>query len=188
VFFAIWANIISIQYVDSLSPRELPHDLLHELINYQNYYSVITELLLVVIFLMFAGYVIKNRTYSEIPFYLTCIGIFYMLRAIILPLTPIDNPFPATDTFGLFSKLLPNGGTFPSGHTGFAFMLYFLIKPEDKSFRYVMLMLCIIMGFFMIISRGHYTIDVIGGFLVTFFVYNIMLRYKKNLFGKKIRI
>jgi membrane-associated phospholipid phosphatase len=188
LFFSLWANLISIQYVNTLSYRELPHDLLHELITYHQYYSVITDVLLAVIFFMFAGYVISKRLYAEVPFFLTCIGIFYMVRAIILPLTPLENPFPSSDSFGLFGNTIANGGTFPSGHTGLAFMLFFLIKPEDKVFRNTIFALCLIMAFFMIISRGHYTIDIIGGFLVAYFVHDILLRYKDNLFGKKIRI
>ena len=177
---AVWLNYISTLYVDSLPKQEPVLDLMHSIFTFNQAYSIISEIFLVLAVLVFLWYIASRKDFESLPFYLTCIATFYLVRALILPLTPLQDPYPADHLFGILSWLLPNGGTFPSGHTGLVFMMLWLVKSEDKAYKYIMLALSILMAFFMIISRGHYTIDVIGSIFITYTIYHVADRIRNS--------
>lgn len=62
-----------------------------------------------------------------------------------------------------------------SGHTGLAFLILFIIKDylSDAAF-YVLVFNIIVLCVFTVITRNHYTVDVIMSFFVAYFIANVM--------------
>jgi membrane-associated phospholipid phosphatase len=70
-------------------------------------------------------------------------------------------------------------GPFPSGHAAFVFMCYlFVNKKEELLIKTVLLIAVIGEVISLILSHGHYTIDVAGGLLLTYVVYDIFIKQK----------
>ena len=70
-------------------------------------------------------------------------------------------------------------GPFPSGHTAFVFMCYlFVNKKEEPLIKTVLLIVVIGEVISLILSHGHYTIDVASGPLLAYVVYDIFTKQK----------
>lgn len=118
-----------------------------------------------------------SSKFKEFGEYFTKIGILYILRSISIVVTPLaqiqdaatngSNPVLAS----LFYK-----GMFFSGHTGLAFLVFFLEK-ENKKLKFFKLVIAVITAVAVILSHSHYTIDVIGGFLAAYFVANLNVSF-----------
>ena len=75
---------------------------------------------------------------------------------------------------------------FPSGHTGILFLMFLLIKEEanSKYWALILLLSAILEAIFMIFSRGHYTLDVLGAIFVAYAIHAFS---KKNLKKRLLR-
>ncbi len=119
--------------------------------------------------IVFISYVIHYSQYDKVPYFLILAGIFNMVRAIFIVLTPFGNPpmFDGTESiFNGFSNY--EIGVYPSGHTGVSY-LYFLMARK-MSYRIVLLMSFMVIVVSLFLSRGHYSIDILSGI---FFAYAI---------------
>ena len=90
----------------------------------------------------------------------------YLLRAGIMVLTPLapsqgDGPF-------LFSP--QQYGMFPSGHVAALTLLAMLTPPDRPRLRMLQRTLVGVMAAALVLAHGHYSIDVVGGLLLAFFV------------------
>ena len=115
---------ISIHYVEKLPPTEVSPDLIFQIVPFDYSYSIIAEAALVLSIIVFATYIIRNVKWEKLPYYFLCIAEYYALRAILITLNPLQNPYPSED-FGIFHWFMSNNGMFPSGHTGMAFLTFF---------------------------------------------------------------
>lgn len=101
--------------------------------------------------------------------------ILALARVITISLLPLDTPLghiPLTDpltsiTYG-GSNILITKDLFFSGHTSNLFMFCLCLqKKRDKQFA---LLATIIVAFLVLVQHVHYSIDVIGAFIFTFFI------------------
>ncbi|MFA5796883.1 MAG: phosphatase PAP2 family protein [Candidatus Woesearchaeota archaeon] len=173
IIIALVASIISITYYNILVTGPTVPDIVHKYIAFNPWYSHIAEIFLAITSMLFIISAYHQRTDKPIPFALSVLAAFAILRALILPLTPLTNPFPYPEEFSPFSQFNA-GGAFPSGHAGFAILFFLLIPWKEKKLKYTALFTALLTGFFMIISRGHYTIDVVGGILLGYATYRMM--------------
>jgi membrane-associated phospholipid phosphatase len=123
---------------------------------------------LIPIFMMFV-YIVHKKEYNRVPFILLMVGLFYLVRGVFIVLTPFGNPpmFGGSDPlFNGFSKY--ELGVYPSGHTGNVFMLFLLVK--DSLYKKIILICLIIVIITLLLSHGHYSIDIFSGI---FFAYAI---------------
>lgn len=142
----------------------------------------LADLILLVASTSFLIFMFSKKKEKNFPFYATVIGIFNLIRAGFIYLTPLGNPHP---TSGLGIPFLPSGGMFPSGHVG-AIFLFFLFALESKSKYwsiYFMILLVIEIGS-MLLSRGHYTIDMIGAMFIAFAIWKVVDEH----FRKKLTV
>jgi len=151
--------------------------------------SKINEIFRVISIVLLFYFVFKYKDKSELPYLFLLFGAFQFVRAFSILLTPLMPPyFPYHFEFGLFSKFLPNVGLFPSGHTSYAFM-GFLISWNKKFYRYSFLILFLIIALTMLISRGHYSIDILGTVFICYAIFVFMERNikekLKRLWGEK---
>ena len=122
-------------------------------------------------------YFVHKKDYDRIPLFMVMSGIFYIVRAIFIVLTPFGNPpmFNGSDPlFHGFSNF--ELGVYPSGHTGNVFLMYLLVK--DKGYKSLILICLIIVIVALFLARGHYSIDILSGL---FFSYAIREFGEKHL-------
>ena len=131
--------------------------------------SLAYDLFCIVIFVTVFVYIVHRRAYNRLPYILLLCGIFYILRSIFIVLTPLGNPphFNGSDPFfNGFSRY--ELGVYPSGHVGNSFLLLLLVRDRNyKTIMWVWLSIIIVALF---LSHGHYSIDILSGFLFAYAV------------------
>ena len=131
--------------------------------------SLIYDIFAIVSAIVFVSFVVRRDEFNLVPYALLLTGIFQIVRAVFIILTPLGNPpdFVGSDEmFNGFAKY--DLGVYPSGHIGTAF-LYFLLVNE-KIYKSLLLLCVIIITAALFLSRAHYSIDVLSGL---FFAYAI---------------
>ena len=139
--------------------------------------SLIYDIFCLVPVVLVLVYFVHKKDYDRIPLFLVLSGIFYIIRAIFIVLTPFGNPpmFNGSDPlFHGFSNF--ELGVYPSGHTGNVFLIYLLVK--DKGYKSLILICLAIVIIALFLARGHYSIDILSGL---FFSYAIRAFGEKHL-------
>ncbi len=142
--------------------------------------SELNEGMVIISFVVSIVFIVKNKFYNEIPFYLLIVGIFSILRAVFIVATPLANPFPNPQDFGIMPSLLAKNGLFPSGHTSYPFIFFLFSYYKKKWGYYIMfLILFLLVSITMIICRGHYTIDIIMTIFISYSIYSFANKHLK---------
>ncbi len=131
--------------------------------------SLIYDIFCLIIFLAVAVYIVHKKDYNRLPYILLLCGIFFIIRAVFIVLTPFGNPpeFLGSDPlFNGFSKF--ELGVYPSGHVGNSFLLLLLVN--NKTYKYILAFCLMVIIIALFLSHGHYSIDMLSGF---FFAYAI---------------
>jgi membrane-associated phospholipid phosphatase len=139
--------------------------------------SLIYDIFCLVPILLVLIYFVHKKDYERIPLFLLMSGIFYIVRAIFIVLTPFGNPpmFNGSDSlFHGFSYF--ELGVYPSGHTGNVFLMFLLVK--DRGYKWLILVCLVIVIISLFLARGHYSIDILSGL---FFSYAIRAFGEKHL-------
>ena len=139
--------------------------------------SLIYDIFCLVPLVLVLVYFVHKKDYDRIPLFMVMSGIFYIVRAIFIVLTPFGNPpmFNGSDPlFHGFSNF--ELGVYPSGHTGNVFLMYLLVK--DKGYKSLILLCLAIVIIALFLARGHYSIDILSGL---FFSYAIRAFGEKHL-------
>ncbi len=115
---------------------------------------------------------------KKIPFLLFTLAVYMVVRAAFVFLSPIGHPQGMVDMRlhdFIFSHIL---GTWTftnefvfSGHTSIPFIFFLFF--ETRGLKALMLAGSITMGVSVLLSRNHYTVDVLGAFLVGYAIYGI---------------
>lgn len=142
-----------------------PADLLLDTLPYVRPARWLTVLALVVGFAVLLADLLRRRP-ERLPAVVCVFALMYLLRAGIMVLTPLapaqgDQPFIFTPQ---------QYGMFPSGHVA-AMVLLAMLTPEDRPrSRAVQWLMVGLMVAGLLLARGHYSIDVVGGALLAYFV------------------
>ena len=148
--------------------------------------SILTELLMIFSALLFVVYVSQKKLIKWAPYYLFLYCIFIYTRSLFVIFTPLATPFTG-DQFGILSNYLTLQGLFPSGHTSVPFMAFLYARyMKDYKFSVFFLILFIIMSLTMMISRGHYTIDIIGTIFISYTIVNVCDKHFKKYFDIEV--
>jgi len=116
----------------------------------------------------------------KLPFYIFAVAALYFTRPILMILTPLGRPTGNTDSYGIFEFTgLLQHGMFPSGHQMLASLAYFLIdRKKVPRFKRIAGYAAILEGVTLLLSRGHYSIDVVGGAIVAWVIAERLSRIK----------
>lgn len=177
-------NFISQIYLFNLQTIEGKFPPLFDLIhNYIPYIPIgfIYDWGMLVSILIFIIYIIYSREYKKIPYFLMIFGFSMLLRSIFVVLTPLGNPenFNGTNSkFKGFSKY--ELGLYPSGHTATSFNNFLLSKGF---FKIIFLILTFIIIISLLLTRGHYSIDIISGLIFAYAINCFGERYLSKNFG-----
>lgn len=129
---------------------------------------------------LFIYYAVRYKR-DNIPYYMLLFGIFQIVRAVFIVLTPMAIPY---NYFGSPYSFIPAGlgvGAYPSGHVGTAFLAFLL----SHKFKYTFLVLIILLITTLFLGRGHYSIDVFSGIIFAYAIYCFGDRHIIGTFIKK---
>ncbi|MBI3289316.1 MAG: hypothetical protein HYZ74_07340 [Elusimicrobia bacterium] len=112
----------------------------------------------------------------RIPFLLFLLSVYIVVRALFVFLSPIGAPSGMVDMRlhdAIFSRIL---GTWTftnefvfSGHTAIPFLFFLFFRT--RGLKTLMLAGSLLMAVCVLLSRNHYTVDVLAAFLVSYSVY-----------------
>lgn len=171
----MYANFLGGAFIDDhFTNLVTPHDLILDNVDEYPVFVKIGELagwlqLILVIATL------ARKEFRGAGMYLAKAGIFYTFRGmtiILNPLAQIQDPV-ANGSNPVLAELFYKGMFF-SGHTGIAFLLFFLHK-ENNVMKWVKLGVACLVGVSVLLSHSHYSIDVVGGILAAYAVSRIKI-------------
>lgn len=149
-----------------------PNDIFFENVRY-NDLSRVNEMLVGITFLIFGWYVYRKKDYENLAPYIFIIGAFQWIRAGMMVLTPLAPPMDCA--FGLLGEILPQYGMIPSGHTSIPWL--FLLFSKGFLYKTIFFIFLIVIATTMLISRGHYSIDIATTLFVGYAIYAFTEKY-----------
>ena len=159
--------------------RVIIDDLLFRLtpyVSWTQYWTDIANLFSCILLLIYLFYG-RSRQFAYI---LTTFAVMYLMRGFLILLNPLGGPLGNGVHYGLTQ--IHQYGQFPSGHTGIVILCYLLVDGKEAPIiKKVLLVSVIVEIVSLILSRGHYSIDIVGGFFIAYLAVNIMQRYKQKL-------
>ena len=180
LIFAAVLNFISSNFIQKYFPdRAAPPDLLFKITHYVGWTQYLTDLANILSFILVIYYFIKYR-YSDIYYLIITYATAYILRACLIVLTPLGGALGNDMHYGITN--IQQFGAFPSGHTIMVVLASMMIDKNDSALmKYFALSSIFIEIISLILSRGHYSIDIVGAFLLCYFVFNESLKFRPRL-------
>jgi len=177
----------SIYILNHFTHRVVPNDFFFELLPYNLIYEYLVDIIFVIMIILFFYYILKYAKES-LAYYWIVAWMYMIFRAFINIMTPLDRPLSPDLLHGVLRLVDPSiihnygfiqMGMFPSGHLGFVMLAYLAVNAvAPKGASRLMLSLLFLEIFLMLASRGHYSIDILGGIV---FVILIYLWSEKNI-------
>lgn len=118
---------------------------------------------------------------ENFPFALMTVALFIAIRAGFVTLTHLSPPADAIQPdfqFQVLNRISFSNDLFFSGHTGFSFLVFLLIRKQWV--RYFFLAASFVMGAAVLLTHLHYSIDVFAAFFITYAIYKL----SERLFGR----
>lgn len=169
-------NYLSSQVIRIYFPERQPaSDLLFKLTPYIGWTQYLTDLANIFSLIVLAIYIFKGRTY-QIPLIITTFALMEIFRSILTVATPVGDVFGNNIYYGLTQ--IRQYGNFPSGHFASSFLCYYFIDRGQAAILSRLALIGIwVEGISLILSRGHYSIDLFGGFCIAYFALHITKKY-----------
>ncbi len=119
----------------------------------------------------------------HLPHYFFSVGAAYLARGVLMALTPLGRPTGNLDSYGIFRVInLKQHGMFPSGHVTLAAAIYFLIDGKSHpGYKLAMGLLGLAEMVTLLLSRGHYSIDIAGGVMVGYLAVHLLQASRERL-------
>lgn len=177
ILAAIASNAIQSLYPD----RPKPPDLLFDLLPHLAWTQFAVEALYVGGAVLLGIYAFRREHRRQIPEFIALFGLMEVFRAAIIVLTPLAIPYDAATHFTVNSNIR-NWGEFPSGHAATMLLFYLIIDREDApGIKRALAAMIVAEIIVLLISHSHYSIDIVGGLLLGYFVYHEY--YEGSLFA-----
>lgn len=180
VFMSTAMNFISGDLIKNLYPDRIPIiDFLFDHLPLIPWTQYLTDIFVLITAALVLIYFLKYQI-KYLPYLLMAFGVFYIFRSFLVLLNPFGGYFGNEATYGI--STIKQYGAFPSGHTGFIVIAYML--TDKKTNKYInMLLWFLVIGeiISLILSRGHYGVDIAGGLLLGYFVVCEIKKYKEKL-------
>lgn len=148
--------------------RPYPEDLVLRAVPASTWAAYVTEVAIISsLVLIFAYAMVRAR--GEFADMVAIFGVMYVLRSAIMVLTPLARAYRG-DNFGAIP--LEQLGMFPSGHVAASLLCFLLIDRERApGMRRAALVLLLVQSTALLVAHGHYSIDIVGGLLLGYFVW-----------------
>mgnify|MGYP001571338215 CR=1 FL=1 len=119
-----------------------------------------------------------KKDINYIPYAILLYSTFALIRAGIIVLTPLGLPNHYNGLAPIGEESVFRYGAFPSGHLAYPVLTFLITKSN------LILIFGFVMSLVILISRGHYSIDLIGSVLLGFFIFVLAEKYVKKYFIK----
>lgn len=165
---ALATLLANVLIVRSFPDAPRPDDLLFEILPYVSPARWLTVVALAGGFGLFLGDLVRHDGLRSrrLAAAGAMFALMYFSRAVITVLTPLA---PAHGD-GAFVMEPQQYGMFPSGHVG-ALTLLLLLSPAERPWvRRVQALMLVLMILGLLLARGHYSIDIVGGLLLSYVV------------------
>ena len=113
---------------------------------------------------------------KEFPFILVSLSLFVFIRCFFIALTHIGPPETLLVVPEELSYYSFNADMFFSGHVGAPF--FYALLTSVKSVKWIAIIYSIIMVFIVLMSHGHYSIDIFASFFIAHSLSVLMLNLK----------
>ncbi|MGB4593556.1 MAG: phosphatase PAP2-related protein [Coriobacteriia bacterium] len=155
--------------LDRFPDRPRPRDLLFELLPFVHWARYLTLIALVLGFSLFFYYALRYER-SRIPAFTAVFCLMYLFRAAIMILTPLASA--QGESSFVFS--VQQYGMFPSGHMAASLILFLLTSGTlAPGLRKLQALLAVVECAGLVLAHGHYSIDIVGGLLLAYFVVQV---------------
>jgi membrane-associated phospholipid phosphatase len=178
---SLWCFALS-ELIQRLYPdRPVVPDLLFTLLPDVPVLAFVTDPIMIAAIVLLFWYIFRHDR-RHLPYYVFTVGIAYVFRGLLMILTPLGRPTGNLDSYGVSVVVnLKQHGMFPSGHTMLAAAIYLLIDGKrHPGFKWATGLLCLAEMVTLILSRGHYAIDIAGGAMLSFIVVGWLARSKER--------
>lgn len=146
--------------------RPRPRDLLFELLPHVSSLRYLSTIALIIGAIIYLVYVLKHAR-GDIPEFIAAYAMMHLIRTGIMILDPLANAHGA----GGYVFPIVQNGMFPSGHVATAVMFVrFIDARVEPGMRRAASAAAVVMVVSMILSHGHYGIDMVGGALLAYYV------------------
>ncbi|MEA5075861.1 MAG: phosphatase PAP2-related protein [Coriobacteriia bacterium] len=164
------ATVYSNRLILTMFPdRPYPRDLLFELLPYVGWTRYLTVIALVAGFSLFLYYALRYEP-RRIPAFTAVFALMYLFRAAMIVLTPLGS----AQGEGAFVFDVQQFGMFPSGHMAASLILVLLTSAEHApTLRHMQILLAMAQLAGLTLAHGHYSIDIVGGALLAYFVVHV---------------
>lgn len=178
---ALVAARASSAYIGAAFPdRPLPRDLLFEMLPHVAQLGYVADIALLAALALLGAYALRGNQ-REIPTMMALFGLMELSRAIINVLTPLASPLRHSAYYGINLTIkastgvihFSQNGEFPSGHMASVFLCMLLVdKVKSPRIRAALAVLVVVEAFALLMSHQHYSIDVVGGLLLSYVIYH----------------
>ncbi len=143
----------------------------------------LTDPIMMVLIVLIFTYILSHHR-DKIPYYFCMNAFVYFGRAALMILTPLGRPTGNLSSYGIFEVInLRQHGMFPSGHAGLAAIIFLMIDRKTAPvYKWIAGIMCVLEVVTLILSRGHYSIDIVGGIMLSYIIY-ILMEKKKDWYG-----
>ncbi len=161
--------------------RPIVPDLLFTLLPDIPFLAYVTEPIMLGVVILILWYAF-NRDRIHLPFYFFSVGLNYFLRGALMILTPLGRPTGNLDSYGVGIWInLKQHGMWPSGHVSLVSAIYFFIDGrKHPEFKWAAGLLGLAEMITLILSRGHYSIEVVGAVMLGYIAVRLMMPYKER--------
>lgn len=180
--FSVW---FADQMVRNYFPvRPILDDLFFRITPYIPEFSYVADGVIVVSILLYLFLIKIDQTKLQTA--MATAAFLYFLRGLLNLVTPIGDPSGDAEVYG-FLEAYPLMGMFPSGHIGFLVGQYLLLHKWNypKKWLAVYILLIVLESFALWVTRGHYTIDIVGGMMVAYFAVKYGTRLMQQPFFQR---
>lgn len=168
VIETITSNAIQSLYPD----RPKPPDLFFQLLPHLAWTQFVVEAIYVAGAVLLGVYALRRKHLRQIPEIIALFGIMEVFRAVIMVSTPLAAPYEAATHFNTVGGTIRNWGEFPSGHAATMLLFYLIIDKDDApGIKRALLVMSIAEIVVLLTSHSHYSMDIVGGLLLAYFVY-----------------
>ncbi len=170
--------------IERFPDRPRPDDLILQMVPASRFAQYVTEVAVIGSLVLLAVYAF-TRAREDLADIVAIFGVMYLIRSVLMVLTPLASAYAGSGSFGAIP--LDQVGMFPSGHAAAAFFVFVLIDGKRApGMRRAALVLMLVQWTALLASHAHYSIDLVGGVLLGYFVWREW--YRGGLFGPVRRL
>lgn len=176
VIIAIAVSFYDSSMIPKFAPVRPPlSDVLFSITPYLAWTQYFTDYMIILIAILLAIYIFPHRI-KQLPQVIAAFGTIEIVRGFLIIATPLGSPARPDIHYGITPFLM--NGMFPSGHVAVVFLAFLFIQRKEAPILHWIAFGAILVEIIaLILSRGHYTIDIVGGLMLSYVTYTLFKKY-----------